>query len=493
MDAASGTDLTILWAALGIIVGTGLAGAGVWWFRRQRRRRVAHLLFTPLPCSFHPATFDTPKSLFDVAWDVGISEPSLSLLHELKLLPPGGRLDYDNLNRTLGYYVQQLGGYQNFVYRCQALLREAPASPAPQGADFEKLDGTLTKYIGAEEQFLERYVGNPTGLLQNRMVAYLYDGAKTAHARKFGLALAFDYQSFQLLNRCTARDIAATTELLTYTGTKAHDKGMRGAQIKVIASGTGVALLETTKATAGTAAAGAAEAGAAATEVVTGFGATASAEVAAEAGALAAAELGGALTIGHIAAQFVPVVQAVVLAYGGVQLGRIVWKKSLKANTWLRERKLRGLQEKLTERLDALYARYETLRDTHTANIAPFAPAHELLALCEFEEQRLRALTEDEGGRTGGGDLGLLRAHLCAHAVDVSRGLAKGLGAHLKALIKETDARLAKGEKAEAALHLLLNNDLVFPPEVLDELHTREIATLAGDVTAEVQRLESQG
>lgn len=497
MDSAVGPGPPVWVWLLGLLFCGAAAGAGVWWYLRRRRRRVAHFLFTPLPCTFHPATFDTPKCLFDVAWDIGISETGLALLEDLKLLSPRGRLDYDHLNRTLGYYVQQLGGYRNFVYRCQGILRAAREAPDPKDTDFEAPDATLTTYIGSEEQYLEPYVGNPTSLLQNRMVAYLYDNAKTAHARKFGLALAFDYQSFQLLKRCAARDIAATTELLTYSGASAHDKGMRGAQIKAVASGAGVALLETTKTAATGAAAGAAggaaDAAAAATDVITGFGADAAAEVAAEAGTLAARELSGALTLGYIAGQFVPIVQAVVLTYGAVQLGRIVWKKSLKANTRLRERQLRGLQKRLTERLDALHARYETLRDTHTANIAPFAPAHELLALCEFEEQRLSALAADAGGRTGGGDLGLLRHHLCAHAVAVSRGLARGLATHLKALTKETDARLAKGDKAEAALHLFLNKDLVFPPQVLEEIQTQEIAVLAGDVAAEVRRLEGLG
>ena len=445
---------------------------------------MAHYLFTPLPCTFHPATFDAPKCLFDVAWDLGVSDAGLALLSELKLLPRAGRLNYDDLNRTLGYYVQQLGGYQNFVYRCHALLRDAPETAPDIAADFEQTSDALTRYIGTEEQFLEPYVGNPMGLLQNRMVAYLYDNAKTAHARSFGLALAFDYQSFQLLKRCAARDIAATADLLSYTGTKAHDKGTLVAAAKVAASGTGVVLIEGAKAgTAGAAATG--------TEVVTGFGAQASAEVAAEAGALAATDAGSALAIGHIAGQFVPIVQAVVLAYGAVHLGRIVWKKSLKTNAWLRERKLRGLQGELSERLDALYGRYELLQGTHTANTAPFAPAHELLALCEFEEQRLKTLTADTAARTGGGDLGLLRKHLATHAAEVSRGLAKGLAVHLKALITETDARLAKGDKAEAALHLLLNKDLVFPPRVLDEMHTTDVTTLAAEVSAEVQRLES--
>ena len=494
MDSAGGPwGIPLIWLGAVLLVGAAVAGAVIYWQRRGQRRRVAHYLFTPLPCTFDPARFEASKSLFDVVWDIGLSDTALELLHELQLLPRAGRLDYAALNRTLDSYVDQLGSYRNFVYECQSQLRKYPHLLTWNRDGFAAPDGALTNYVEEEDARLDRYHADPTKPLQNRMAAYLYDDAKTALARKYGLALAFDYQSFQLLKRCNARSVQETHDLLTYTDVGAHDREQFWTKVKAASSAGSVALLEVAKggtAVAGDAAATAASAGLA--DAAAGAAAEAAAGAAAEGGAAIATEVAGALALSRIAGQFVPIVQAVVLAYGAVQAGRYVWRRSQRSNTWLRERRLRNLQTALSERLDAMYARYEELRDTMNQNMTPFAPAHELLALCEFEEQRLATIADQMPARTGGGDLGLLRAHLGRHAVDVSAGLSKGLAVYLKALIRDTDAQLASGNKADAALHLFLNKDLVFVPQVLDEIEAQEIAMLAADVSAEVARLNAQ-
>lgn len=477
MDSSAGAaGLPIAWV-LGALAAAGLgAAAVVLWQRRRQHARVGHYLFTPLPCTFELEIFEAPKSLFDVAWDIGASEPALDLLQELKLLPEAGPLDYAALNRTLDYFVRRLGSYRNFVYRCQAQLREHPHLLSWDVQQFEEPDGALTAYVATEERRLEPYVLDPMTALQNRMVAYLYDDAKTSLARKYGLALAFDYQSFQWLKRCNARAVQEAQDLLAFSNASAHDREMFWLKVKAAGSAGGVALLETVKAGGEAVAAGAGEA---------------AAGVASEGAAELAGEVAGTLALSRLAEQFVPVLQAVVLAYGAVQVGRYVWRRSQKSSTWLRERKLRALQAKLSDRLDALYAKYEAMRDAQAPNAGPFAPAHELLALCEFEEQRLASLEAETPARTGAGERGLLRAAFVAHAREVSRGLSKGLGTHLRKLIRDTDAQLASGNRAAAALHLYLNKDLVFPPEVLADLKVDEIEDLIDQVAAEVKRLNA--